>query len=355
MKITPIILSGGSGTRLWPLSTAEFPKQFLSLNSEFSLIQNTIKRLEGIETNDPIVICNEKHRFLVAEQLNNIDTKASIILEPVGKNTAPAIATACFSAIKTDKEAIIAVFPSDHIIQDIFCFQKTLKIAIEQAQQGYLVTFGIKPTIPETGYGYIQVDKNNSSNDSYSLKCFVEKPNLETAKKYLETGDFFWNSGMFVFKANVYLSELKKFNSQVYEASELAFNNAIVDLDFIRLNKKDFERSPSISIDYAVMEKTTKGKVVPLNAGWNDIGSWTSLWEISKKDANQNVFNGHIIAKNVKKSYIYTTNKLIAALDVEDLVIINTKEATLIAKKDYVQNIKELVEDIKNQSRLDLI
>lgn len=351
MKITPVILSGGSGTRLWPLSRAQYPKQFLALTSKFTLIQETVKRLDGIEINCPIVVCNEQHRFIVAEQLNAIGINASIILEPVGKNTAPAIATAAFSALKNDNDSILLVLAADHVIKDVSALQKAIKFATLQAQKNSLVTFGIKPTSPETGYGYIKADINKITNGVCPLNSFVEKPNLDTAKKYLASGDYFWNSGMFVFKANTYLAELKKYSAEIYTSAEQAFNKAVVDADFIRLDKPSFESSPSNSIDYAVMENTDKGMVVPLDAGWNDVGSWLALWEVNAKDKDENVIIGDVIAKDVKSSYIYSENRLVTALGIDDLVIVDTKDTVLIAKKNAVQDVKKIVEELKKQKR----
>ncbi len=340
MKITPVILSGGSGTRLWPLSTNEKPKQFLPLVSNYTMIQETLLRLKGLELNAPIVSCNENHRFLVAEQLSEVcDKKPTIILEPVAKNTAPAIAAACFSAMKNDKDGVVAVFPSDHVIFDIKKFQKAVLIASENAMNGSLVTFGIIPTFASTGYGYIKTS-GEEKDGAFTLEKFVEKPCLEVAKEYLASGQYSWNSGMFVFKASTFVEELNQFNPEMYKLTKQSFENSTVDSDFIRLEKSSFEQIKGDSIDYAVMEKTSKGKVVKLDAGWNDVGSWSALWDIQRKDENKNVIHGSVIAIDTKGSYIRTETKTVATIGLDNIVIVNSENAILIASKDRIQDVK---------------
>ncbi|MBR4630132.1 MAG: mannose-1-phosphate guanylyltransferase/mannose-6-phosphate isomerase [Treponema sp.] len=349
MTLIPVILSGGSGTRLWPLSRATFPKQLLSLISENTMIQNTVSRLASLSVSEPIVVCSDNHRFIIAEQLSQIGIKnPSIILEPVAKNTAPAIVAACFQAQKTDKDAVVIVLPSDHDIKDTKVFCDAVKIAAEEAEKnGSLVTFGITPTYPATGYGYINSEK--SSESVLPLKKFVEKPDFDTAKKYVESGEYFWNSGMFIFKAQSLLDEIKSFDKTIYESTLESFSNATVDLDFIRLEKNSFEKNTSISIDYAVMEKTKKGKVVPLSAGWSDVGSWGSLWDVSEKDSDGNVLKADAVTMGVKDSFIYS-KKTVAAIGLENVVVVDTKDALLVADKSKSESVKEIVDELKKKN-----
>ncbi|MCR5124194.1 MAG: mannose-1-phosphate guanylyltransferase/mannose-6-phosphate isomerase [Treponema sp.] len=349
MTLIPVILSGGSGTRLWPLSRATFPKQLLSLISENTMIQNTVSRLASLSVSEPIVVCSDNHRFIIAEQLSQIGIEnPSIILEPVAKNTAPAIVAACFQAQKTDKDAVVIVLPSDHDIKDTKVFCDAVKIAAEEAEKnGSLVTFGITPTYPATGYGYINSEK--SSESVLPLKKFVEKPDFDTAKKYVESGEYFWNSGMFIFKAQALLDEIKSFDKTIYESTLESFSNATVDLDFIRLEKNSFEKNTSISIDYAVMEKTKKGKVVPLGAGWSDVGSWSSLWDVSEKDSDGNVLKADAVTMGVKDSFIYS-KKTVAAIGLENVVVVDTKDALLVADKSKSESVKEIVDELKKKN-----
>lgn len=347
--LIPIILSGGAGTRLWPLSWGNHPKQFLSLVSEKTMIQETLLRLNGLELGTPIVSCNESHRFLVAQQLSEIGIKPEILLEPVAKNTAPAIACACCAAIKQSKDAVVVVLPSDHVIEDTDAFQTALKIAAKEAENESLVTFGIVPTYPATGYGYVKSGNVDSSGKVYKLEKFVEKPCLEKAQEYLASGEYDWNSGMFVFKASVFLDELKTFNSQMYDLATKAFENAEIDSDFIRLDKSNFEPIVGDSIDYAVMEKTSKGKIVKLNAGWNDVGSWSALYDISKKDENQNVIKGDVITLNTENSYIRGGNRTIATIGLKNIVIVDSDESLLVADISHIQDVKIIAEKMKKR------
>ena len=348
--IVPVILSGGSGTRLWPLSRQDYPKQFLSLVNNTSLFQDTILRLPN-NMADPIIICNEKHRFLVAEQLRQINKKPnSIILEPFGKNTAPAIALAAMRSTKNDKDPILFVLSADHIIKSDKVFHEAIKIAENAAQSKKLVTFGVVPTSAETGYGYIEVDKEKTA-DFHIIKSFKEKPSKKNAKKYVDSGNYFWNSGMFMFQASEYINELAKFEPYIIDACEKSCQIEDKDLDFIRINDKEFNKCPNKSIDYALMECTQKGIVVPLDSKWNDIGSWSTLWEIENKDGNGNVVKGDVLLDQVKDSYIYGSKKLITALGVSDLVVIDTPDALLISNKKNTQDIKKIVEKLKDSHR----
>ncbi len=348
MTLIPLILSGGAGTRLWPLSTEKHPKQFLKLTSDKTMIQETLLRLEGLEIGSPIISCGEGHRFLVAQQIGEIsDKKPTIILEPIAKNTAPAIAAGCCAAMQQDENAVVVVLPSDHVISDKKAFQKAVLIAAQSALEGNLVTFGIVPTFPSTGYGYIKCGKMET--DIFNLERFEEKPCLEKAQEYLSSGDYSWNSGMFVFKAKTFLEELKLHNPQMADFSVKSFENANVESDFIRLNTEYFSQIKGNSIDYAVMEKTSKGKVVKLNAGWNDVGSWSALYDISKKDENLNVFKGDVIALDTTSSYIRGSNRTIATIGLDNVVIVDSDDSILIAAKGKIQNVKKIVEEIKGK------
>lgn len=350
MTIIPIILSGGAGTRLWPLSWGNHPKQFLPLISDKTMIQETLLRLDGLETGNPIISCGEGHRFLVAQQIGEITNKKPVILlEPMAKNTAPAIAAACCAAMKQDKDAVVVVLPSDHVIADISAFQNAVKTAALNAEKGYLVTFGIVPTFPSTGYGYVKA-AGAETDGAFTLEKFVEKPCLEKAQEYLASGEYAWNSGMFVFKASTFLDELKVHNPEMAALSIEAFEKASDDNDFIRLNKDAFAKIEGDSIDYAVMEKTSKGKIVKLNAGWNDVGSWTALWEIQNKDSNQNVIKGDVITLDTTSSYIRGGKRTIATIGLDDVVIVDSDDALLVAAKGKIQDVKKIAEEIKQRN-----
>ncbi|MCY4044926.1 MAG: mannose-1-phosphate guanylyltransferase/mannose-6-phosphate isomerase [Cellvibrionales bacterium] len=345
--IIPVVLSGGSGTRLWPLSRKHYPKQLLPLVTDNTLLQDTLLRVDHLA--NPIIVCNNDHRFMVAEQVQSIGLEAaSIILEPVARNTAPAIALAAFEAATIDSEAIIAVFAADHVILDQKNFRSALDMGITAASMDKLATFGIVPTHPETGYGYI---KSASKTQDAEVLEFVEKPDLATAEQYLESGDYLWNSGMFVFKAQVYLNELKQFAPKTYKACEEGFSKAQKDLDFLRIDEAAFSQATDDSVDYVVMEKTQKAWVVPMDAGWSDVGSWSSLWDVSGKDENGNVNRGDVISIDSTDCYFESQDKLIAAIGLDDLVVINTKDALLLAKKDRVQEVKKIVSQLKADDR----
>ncbi len=351
--LTPVILSGGVGSRLWPLSREHYPKQLLALVGKNTLLQNTILRLAGLtEQANPVIVCNEKHRFLVAEQLHNIDIEpANIILEPAGRNTAPAVAVAAFTALAKDPEAILMVLPADHLIADAVTFCQAIEAGIQLAEANYLVTFGIVPNSPETGYGYINALDFIEDTVALSVESFVEKPDLETAKQYLESGKYYWNSGMFLFKAAKYLQELEKFAPDILGTCRLAVDNALEDKDFLRLDSGAFKACTSDSIDYAVMEHTNAAVVIPLDAGWNDVGAWSSLWEVSEQDDNGNVILGDVITENVTNSYLRSEHRLLAAVGIQDLTVIETADAVLVAHKDKVQDVKQIVSQLKATQR----
>ena len=346
----PVILSGGSGTRLWPLSRGHYPKQFLPLVSSHTMVQETILRLAGLEgLKAPLAVCNEDHRFMMAEQLWEIEAKPSaIILEPVGKNTAPAVAMAALTA--TSGDDILLVLPADHVISNLEAFHVAIVQAKALAEQGFLVTFGIVPTEPETGYGYIKRDTLQHGS-AFSVAAFVEKPNAETAKEYLQSGDYYWNSGMFAFKVDTFLSELEKFNPKMLACCKQALKAAKVDMDFVRLDKEIFSICPADSIDYAVMEKTDKAVVIPLDAGWNDVGSWSALWDVTNKDAFGNAISGDVLTVDTHNSFIHAQSKLVAVVGAHDLVVVETDDAVMISPKDRVQEVKEIVAQLKALGR----
>ncbi len=348
--IAPIILSGGSGTRLWPLSRKLHPKQFINLVNDTTLFQDTILRLPE-DVADPLIICNEDHRFLAAEQLRQIHKNSNgIILEPIGKNTAPAIALAALKFVNNGEDPLLLVLSADHLIQDTDAFHQSIKIAEELAEKDKLVTFGIVPDKAETGYGYIQADINNTT-DSYNIQSFTEKPNQEDAQKYLDSGNYLWNSGMFMFKASIYLQELEKFEPEILTSCKKSCQTEYKDKDFIRLNNDEFRQCPEQSIDYGVMEHTEGAMVVPLDANWSDIGSWDALWDAKNKDSNGNVSEGDVILNGVKNTYTYSSNRLVSAIGVSDLVIVDTQDALLIADKNHSQNIKNIVNQLKKENR----
>ncbi len=353
--LTPVILSGGIGSRLWPLSREHYPKQLLNLLGEQSMLQATISRLQGIPNlAPPIVVCNEAHRFLVAEQLRSIGIAPSaILLEPVGRNTAPAAAIAALAALEQDKNGELLLLPADHLIQDVKAFHAAVADAVQLAQQDYLVTFGIVPSHAETGYGYIQAGAALPLKQARKVAAFVEKPDAPTAARYVASGDYFWNSGMFMFKAQRYLDELGQYASEILEACERAFDNVNLDIerDFQRVDEQDFRACPSNSIDYAVMERTQSAAVVPLDAGWNDIGAWSSLWAVSEQDAQGNTLHGDVMMKDCKNNYLRAEYRLLAVLGVEDLVVVETADAVLVAHKDKVQDVKYIVAHLKDTAR----
>jgi mannose-1-phosphate guanylyltransferase/mannose-6-phosphate isomerase len=346
-----VILSGGAGTRLWPLSREMYPKQLLALAGKMTMLQDTAMRLAGIAgAQPPIIVCNEAHRFTVAEQIRNIGMTASaILLEPAGRNTAPAVALAALKARQLDAEAIIVVAPADHVIRDARIFQAAAETAAELAANGQLITFGIVAHQPETGYGYIR--RGEGLGPAYPVAQFIEKPPLDLATQFVASGDYYWNSGMFVFKAARYLTELAAFAPDILEASQAAFDAAKTDLDFVRIDRAAFEKCRSESIDYAVMEKTRDAVVLPLDAGWSDVGSWSSLFDALPADEHGNVLQGDVLVHDTEDCYVHSTSRLVAAVGLDNHVIVETKDAVLVAPKDRVQDVKELVAKIKKAGR----
>jgi mannose-1-phosphate guanylyltransferase / mannose-6-phosphate isomerase len=355
MMLIPVILSGGSGTRLWPLSRELYPKQLLPLVGQRTMLQDTVARPEGLsDLKSPIVVCNESHRFMVAEQMQASGIKPlAIVLEPVGRNTAPAVAVAALAAIEAcgpgAADPLLLVLPADHVIRDAAKFRNTVEAGRAAAQQGRLVTFGVVPTRAETGYGYIQ--RGEGSGPVYSIVRFVEKPDAATAAGYVTSGEFYWNSGMFMFRASVYLAELGRHAAAMLEACRQAYAGARRDLDFTRLAREAFEACPSDSIDYAVMEKTRDGVVLPLDAGWSDVGSWSALRDALPADADGNVIAGDVIAEDTNGCYLQSTSRLIGAVGLQDHVVVETKDAVLVAPRDRVQDVKQLVARLKAQGR----
>ncbi len=356
--LLPVIMAGGTGSRLWPMSRELYPKQFLSLHGGNSMLQETVSRLDGLRVEDPLVICNEQHRFLVAEQLRKISKLSNnIILEPIGRNTAPAIALAAFLAtIKdNDEDPLLLVLAADHVIEDVDAFHNAVNKAIPLATRGELVTFGIVPSGPETGYGYIKRGNilEDSITDVFSVMSFVEKPDLDTAKSYVDSGEYYWNSGMFLFRATRYLEELSKFRPDIYSACQLAMKELQPDSieEFIRIDNNAFVNCPDESVDYAVMEKTSSAVVVPLDANWNDVGSWSALWDVNNKNAEGNVLLGDVFTDKSLNCYINSEEQLVAAIGLNNLVIVSTKDALLVVDKSQVQDVKKIVNYLKNNGR----
>ena len=346
----PVILSGGSGSRLWPLSRKNKPKQFLTLFNDSSMFQSTLTRLNGLDSLEaPLIVCNNEHRFMVAEQLQEIGLDANgIILEPCARNTAPAIALAALKAMDKGEDPLLLILAADHLISDVAAFHKAIEQARILAEQDKLVTFGIQPQSAHTGYGYIEAEEKSQPS---SVKRFIEKPDLATAESYLSAGNFFWNSGMFLFKASAYIKELARFSPEMLSACKQSLEKAVIDLDFVRVDPELFEQSPSDSIDYAVMEKTDKAMVVPLDAGWSDVGSWSSLWEAFSRDADQNVLIGDVLVEDVHNAYIHSENRLVTVLGLDDVIVVETHDAVMVAHKDQAQKVKTIVEELTRQNR----
>ncbi len=351
--IIPVILAGGSGSRLWPLSRKHYPKQLLKLFGDSTMLQQTLLRLNGVsDLGEPIVVCNEEHRFMVAEQLHEIgQTRASILLEPVARNTAPALALAAVKARSLVDNPILLVLAADHMIQDIESFHRSIDQAVRAAKTDQLVTFGVQPTRPETGYGYIKARAESPSAESHPVEEFAEKPDLATAERYLAEGGYYWNSGMFVFRAQSFLEELQRYSPGVLDSAQLAFERATVDLDFVRIDRDAFAEAPDISIDYAVMEKSQRVVCVPFTAGWSDVGCWQSYWELSEKDANGNSFVGDSIDIDSTDTLVFSHDKLVATIGVNNLMVINTPDAVLVADKGSAQQVKKVIAEIERQNR----
>lgn len=347
----PIILAGGSGTRLWPLSRTQRPKQFLKLlDARRSLFQQTLLRLNGLDMQEPQIICNEEHRFLVNQQLKEIGHEnATILLETVGRNTAPAIAVAALDALSKGEDPLLLVLAADHFIENIPAFHNAIKKAIHLAEKNYLVTFGIIPSSPNTGYGYIKHGKELSG--SYFIESFKEKPSYETACSYVNSGNYFWNSGMFMFRASVFINELNKYAPNILQYCAEAVSNSKIDESFLRIDDDCFSRNPSLSIDYAVMEHTNIGVVVSMNAGWSDVGSWSALWQLGEKNGSGNCVDANVISIDCKNNYIKTDSTLVATIGVDNLVVVCTKDAVLIAHRNNDQDVKLVVDELKSQER----
>jgi mannose-1-phosphate guanylyltransferase/mannose-6-phosphate isomerase len=347
--LQPVLLSGGSGTRLWPLSREAYPKQFLPLVGEDTMLQATWARVAPLAGAAPIVVANESHRFLVAEQLRLVGAPVPrILLEPVGRNTAPAIAVAAMQALADGVDPLLLVLPSDHVVADVPAFHAAVNEARAAAEGGALVTFGIVPTLPETGFGYIEADGAGAG--VRPVKRFVEKPDFATAQQYLQSGAYVWNSGMFLFRASRVLAELERFRPDIVQACRAAFDGAARDGDFVRLDSAAFTACPSDSIDYAVMERTDAAMVLPVDIGWNDVGSWSALWDVTDRDAQGNAHHGDVIAVDSRNSYAYA-RRLVALVGVDDLVVVETDDAVLVARKDRVQQVKDVVAKLKASQR----
>ncbi|HEY3431627.1 MAG TPA: mannose-1-phosphate guanylyltransferase/mannose-6-phosphate isomerase [Rhodocyclaceae bacterium] len=365
MHIQPVILCGGSGTRLWPLSREQYPKQLLKLNGDVTMLQATAQRLQGLPLGSgdhlasPILVGNEEYRFLIAQQLKDIGVKhAPIILEPSGRNTAPALTIAALASLARDKDALLVIMPADHVIQDREAFQESVLAAITLAQQGKLVTFGIEPTGPETGYGYIKLGKAIEGTKGFLVDQFVEKPDLATAEAYLASGNYLWNGGIFVMQAATWLAKIKHYCPEMGAAMQRSFDGSAQDKDFLRPDKEAFESSPSDSIDYAVLEKladprgnTGEVVVVPLAAKWSDLGAWNALWEIGEKDQNQNVLMGDVITTDTHNTLVVSQDRLIACVGLDNIVVVDTPDAVLVADKDQMQYVKNIVTSLKAQAR----
>ncbi|MEO7206730.1 MAG: mannose-1-phosphate guanylyltransferase/mannose-6-phosphate isomerase [Steroidobacteraceae bacterium] len=353
--VIPVILSGGAGTRLWPLSREMYPKQLLALTSKQTMLQDTAARLATIAAAiPPIVVCNEAHRFTVAEQLRALGVQAlGILLEPAGRNTAPAVALAALKAMDIDAEATLIVAPADHVIRDVRKFAQAADVAVSLAQHDKLITFGIVAHAPETGYGYIR--RGAGAGPAYPVAQFIEKPPLDLAVQFVASGDYYWNSGMFVFKASRYLADLREFAPDILEACTAAYQAATADLDFVRIDKAEFIKCRSESIDYAVMEKTQDALVLPLDVGWSDVGSWSSLFDALAADEEGNVLQGDVITHDTHDCYVHSTSRLVAAVGMEDHIIVETKDAILVAPKDRVQDVKDLVAKIKKSGRTESV
>ncbi|MCQ4295831.1 mannose-1-phosphate guanylyltransferase/mannose-6-phosphate isomerase [Pseudomonas stutzeri] len=351
----PVILSGGSGSRLWPLSRKSFPKQFLALTGEQTLFQQTVERLAFDGMQQPLLVCNKDHRFIVKEQLGARKLGVQgLLLEPFGRNTAPAIGIAAMKLVEEGRDELLLVLPADHVIEDQKAFQRSLALATNAAENGEMVLFGVPPTRPETGYGYIKASQDANAGLPDGIKRvaqFVEKPDEVRAQSYLESGDYFWNSGMFLFRASVFLEELKKHDPDIYDTCSLALERSVKHGEEILIDPATFACCPDNSIDYAVMEKTQLACVVPMSAGWSDVGSWSSIWDVHEKDENGNVLKGDVIAEDSRNCLVHGNGKLVTVLGLEDVVVVETKDAVMVAHKDKVQDVKKLVSKLDAQDR----
>lgn len=361
MLIQPVVLSGGSGTRLWPLSREKYPKQLLALIGEDSLLQATVRRVEGIadvQLAAPMVVCNEEYRFVIAEQLRLMGREGPLVLEPVGRNTAPALTLAALAAMREGSDPILLVMPADHVITDTPAFRGAVREAAMLADTGAVVTFGIAPDSPETGYGYIQTGPALKQGSGCAIARFVEKPDLATAQSYLEAGTYLWNSGLFVLRASVWLSAIGACRPDILAACRSAWESGSVDGEFLRVGKDDFTRCPADSIDYAVMERIAAGEgnlpagvVIPLSAGWSDVGAWDALWKVLPKDENGNVVQGDVLLHDCRDTLALSAGRLVACIGVSDLVVVETPDAILISHKDKTQDVKQIVDRLKRDGR----
>ena len=352
--LIPVILAGGVGSRLWPASRSLQPKQFIDFpNMQGSLFQNTLSRLEGVpDVENPIVVCNNDHRFLVAEQLRQLGKEhCKLLLEPVGRNTAPAVALAALCALQDNADPLLLVLPADHVIKDQAAFQQVIDQALQSARQEKLVTFGIVPSAPETGYGYIERGAELADGNGYCVEQFVEKPNQETAQAYLDSGNYFWNSGMFLFSASTYLAELKRHAADIFDSCQQAYASLESGEEFQRIPEPIFASCRSDSIDYAVMEKTASAVVVPLEAGWNDLGAWDAMWEVQAKDEQGNALSGDVLTFDVEDSYIQSQSRLVAVAGVRDVVVVETADAVLVTHRSQAQSVKHLVKQLQDHER----
>jgi mannose-1-phosphate guanylyltransferase / mannose-6-phosphate isomerase len=359
--ITPIILCGGSGTRLWPLSRTAFPKQFLVLSGKTTLFQQSVEKLQhlqsiNIKLNETLIVTNEEHRFLVLDQLREMkNVQAQLLLEPIGRNTAPALTLAALQAVNQGEDPILVVTPADQTIQDQVAFTRSLHNAIEEASKGSIVVLGIKPIKPDTGFGYIKKDKSEEEHQAFKVLNFTEKPDLATAESYLNSGDYFWNGGMFVLRANVWLKAIQHFSPDIYDTTLKAFNQKTQDVAFIRPDENLFKIIPSNSIDYTVIEKCPGSnfeiKMVELDAGWNDLGSWDAVWQVGDKDKDQNVTYGDTLLENTKNSLVYADHKLVSVVGVDNIVVIETSDAILVMDRKQSQEVKMVVNKLNIEKR----
>jgi len=349
MTLYPVILSGGSGSRLWPLSREYYPKPLLPLVSENTLLQETARRLDGLPNlGDAVYVCNEEHRFLVAEQIAQLGkTPATIILEPEGRNTAPALTLAALYLVKQDPDAMMVVMPADHVMTEPQHFVTAVEQGSEHAEKGALVTFGVVPKLPETGYGYIKRDTQVEGSVAYTVARFVEKPDRQTAEQYLSEGDYYWNSGIFLMRADRWLDEISQYRPDILKICREAMNTGLKDCDFFRVNKQKFNDCPGDSIDYAVMEKTERAVVVPISAGWSDIGAWSALWDVCARDDDGNVIQGDVLAEDTHNAFLVAQHRCLATVGLDNIVVVETADAVLVANKDKAQDVKAIVDRLK--------